>query len=59
MVATTRPMKEIPENEDFNYWLARPTFERVQAVTLLVSQSVRLGERLDKTVVLKRKLKAT
>ncbi len=59
LVATSRPMKEIPEDEDFNYWLSRPVEERLRAVTFIVSQSVKPGQRLDKSVVLTRKLKAT
>ncbi|WP_262891294.1 hypothetical protein [Adhaeribacter swui] len=35
LVVTSRPMKEIPEDEDFNYWLSRPIAERLRAVTLL------------------------
>jgi len=50
-------MKEIPEEEDFYYWLSRPVVERLQAVTLIVSQSLAPGQRLDKTAVSKRKLK--
>lgn len=56
-VSTTRLMKEIPEEEDFYYWLSRPVVERLQAVTLIVSQSLAPGQRLDKTAVSKRKLK--
>jgi hypothetical protein len=52
-------MKEIPEDEDFTYWLSRPVVERLRAVTLLVSQSVAPGQRLDKTAVVIRKLKAS
>jgi hypothetical protein len=59
LVATSRPMKEIPEDEDFAYWLSRPVVERLRAVTLLVSQSVAPGQRLNKTLVATRKLKAT
>jgi hypothetical protein len=59
LVATTRPMKEIPEDEDFAYWLSRPVVERLRAVTLLVSQSIAPGQRLNKKVVATRKLKAT
>jgi pyridoxine/pyridoxamine 5'-phosphate oxidase len=58
LVVTSRPLSEIPEEEDFNYWLSRPVVERLQAVTQIVSQSVKPGQRLDKTVVLTRKLKA-
>ena len=59
LVATTRPMKEIPEDEDFTYWLSRPVVERLHAVTLLVSPSIAPEQRLDKTVLIKKKLKAT
>ena len=59
LVATSRPMKEIPEDEDFNYWLSQPAVERLRAVTLLVSQSVKPEQRLNKSIVLTRKLKTT
>ena len=58
LVATSRPMKEIPDDEDLSYWLSRPVVERLQAVTLLVSQSLAPGQRLDKTAVVIRELKA-
>ena len=58
LVATSRPMKEIPDDEDLSYWLSRPVVERLQAVTLLVSQSLAPGQRLDKTAVAVRELKA-
>ena len=59
LVATSRPMKEIPDDEDLSYWLSRPVVERLQAVTLLVSQSLAPGQRLDKTAIAVRKLKAS
>lgn len=57
LVATTRLMKEIPEEEDFDFWLSRPVVERLRAVTLIVSQSLAPGQRLDKTVISKRPLR--
>ncbi|RDC65931.1 hypothetical protein [Adhaeribacter pallidiroseus] len=57
LVSTTRLMKEIPEGEDFYYWLSRPVAERLQAVTLIVSQSLAPGQCLDKTAVSRRKLR--
>jgi hypothetical protein len=57
LIATTRPLKEIPEDEDFDYWLSRPVVERLQAVTLIVSQSLAPGQRMDKTAVSTRPLK--
>ena len=51
-------MKEIDQGaEDLEYWLSRSSRERMAAVTFIVSQSLRPGERMDKTVVVKRKLK--
>ncbi len=57
LVSTTRLMKEIPEDEDFYYWLSRPVVERLQAVTTIVSQSLAPGQRLDKTAVSTRPLR--
>jgi len=44
--------------EDLQYWLTRSAQERLAAVTFLVSQSIRNGERIDKSVVKKMKIKA-
>ncbi len=44
------------EQEDINYWLSRPIIERVAAVTKLRSYSLKPGQRMDKTIVVKRKL---
>lgn len=45
------------EKEDIQYWLSRPSSERIAAVTFLVSQSLAKGQRIDKSVVKKRRLK--
>jgi hypothetical protein len=51
-------MKEIDqEAEDLEYWLSRSPRERVAAVTFIMSQSLQAGQRMDKTVVFKRKMK--
>jgi hypothetical protein len=50
-------LKDIDEElEDMEYWLSRPAHERVAAVTQLISKSLKPGQRMDKTVVVKRKL---
>ena len=50
-------LKDIDESyEDMLYWLSRPPQERIAAVTNLREFSLRPDERMDKTVIIKRKL---
>jgi hypothetical protein len=50
-------LKEIDEGyEDMLYWLSRPPQERMAAVTQLRSHSLKPGQRMGKTVLIKRKL---
>ena len=50
-------LKEIDEGyEDMLYWLSKTPQERIAAVTQLRSHSLSPGQRMDKTVVIKRKL---
>ncbi len=50
-------LKEIDEEyEDMLYWLSRPPQERIAEVTRLISHSLKPGQTMDKTVVVKRKL---
>jgi hypothetical protein len=50
-------LKEIDEEEeDIKYWLSRPPQERIAAVTRLISKSLEPGQRMDKTVIVRRKL---
>jgi hypothetical protein len=50
-------LKEIDESyEDILYWLSKTPQERIAAVTELRSHSLKPGQRLDKTVVIKRQL---
>ena len=57
-VVRKAPMKEIDQDaEDLDYWLSRSPGERLAAVCFLVAQSLKPGERMDKTLVTKRKLK--
>lgn len=50
-------LKEIDEGyEDMVYWLSRSPQERIAAVTELRSHSLKPGQRLDKSVVIKRNL---
>lgn len=49
-------LKDIDEEyEDMLYWLSRPPSERIAAVTQLRSHFLKPGQRMDKTVVIKRK----
>ncbi|MES2278328.1 MAG: hypothetical protein V4592_20015 [Bacteroidota bacterium] len=48
-------LKEIDEEqEDINYWLTKSPIERIAAVTSLIRQSLKPGQRMDKTFVVKR-----
>jgi hypothetical protein len=50
-------LKDIDEElEDMKYWLSRPAYERMAAVTQLISKSLKPGQRMDKTIVVKRQL---
>ncbi|MHB1920850.1 MAG: hypothetical protein ACYCOO_01310 [Chitinophagaceae bacterium] len=42
---------------DLNYWMGKPPAERLAAVTFLVRQNLKKGQRMDKGYILKRKLK--
>ena len=59
LVATTRPLKSIPEDEDFAFWLSKPVIERLRAITLIVSQSLEPGQRMDKSKVNTKKISDT
>jgi hypothetical protein len=43
--------------EDLDYWLSKSPAERIAAVTFLASQSPKVGDRMDRTFVRKRKMK--
>jgi hypothetical protein len=42
--------------KDMLYWLSRPPQERIAEVTRLRSHSLKPGQRMDKTVIVKRQL---
>ena len=44
------------EQEDINYWLSKSPIERIAAVTGLIRQTLKPGQRMDKTFVAKRQL---
>lgn len=51
-VVNKHPLKELNEKkQDLEYWLGRPVNERLAAVTFIVSQSLKKGQRMDKTMV--------
>jgi hypothetical protein len=44
--------------QDLNYWMRKTPAERLAAVTFLSRQSIKKGQRMDKTKILKRKLRS-
>jgi len=51
-------LKEANDAEhDLDYWLSKTAAERISAVTNLVSESIKRGQRIDKRKIVKRKLK--
>lgn len=42
---------------DLTYWMGKLPIERLAAVTSLVNQSLKKGQRIDKNKIIKRKLK--
>lgn len=44
------------EQHDLKYWLSKPVKERVAAVTFIISQSLKKGQRMDKTMAVKKKM---
>lgn len=58
-VISRKKMHSFDESEeDLNYWLSRPVRERAAAIAFIVSQSLKPGTRIDKSVVSKVKLHA-
>jgi len=50
-------LKEIDEEyEDMLYWLSRPPQERIAEVTRLIHLTLKPGQRMDKTIVVRRQL---
>jgi len=50
-------LKEIDEEyEDMLYWLSRPPQERIAEVTRLIHLTIKPGQRMDKTMVVRRQL---
>jgi len=57
-VVTKKLVKEFDEKEqDLEYWLSRPVKERLAAVNFIISQSLKKGQRMDKTIVHFKKMK--
>ncbi len=58
-VVTKQPLKALNEKkQDLKYWLSRHPKERLAAVTFIVSQSLKKGQRMDKTMVQVKKIKS-
>ena len=45
------------EQHDLEYWLGRPVKERAAAVTYIISQSLKTGQRMDKSKLVKKQMK--
>lgn len=46
----------LQEDNDLDFWLSKTPQERLKAVTTLVRQNLPIGQRMDKTFVVKRRL---
>lgn len=58
-VVIKQPLKKLNEKkQDLEYWLSRPAKERLAAVTFIISQSLKKGQQMDKTIVHVKKLKS-
>ena len=44
-------------SQDLEYWLSKTPQERIAAVTFLVNQQLKPGQKMDRTVFFRRKLK--
>ncbi len=56
-VAHKRPVKGFEEKqEDLQYWLSRSPQERVAAVTMLIKQTLKPGQTMDRTFASRRKM---
>jgi hypothetical protein len=58
MVVKKVKMKEHDDRAaNLKYWLSRPVSERLAAVTMLSAQYKKPGQRMDRTHIVKRKMK--
>lgn len=56
-VVVRKPMREINEKQDdLEYWLKQPASERLSAVTFIISQSLKKGQRMNKSIIDKKQL---
>ena len=52
LVTRKVPMKEAnDEPRDLQYWLSQPVKKRAEATTFLISQMLKKGQRMDKSIV--------
>jgi len=58
MVVTKVNMKEHNQSvEDIKYWLTKSPQERIAAVTFLINQNLKPGQKMDRTFFTQKKLK--
>jgi hypothetical protein len=60
IVPVVRKVSLKEANDQFNdleYWLNKPPLERISALTNIISQSIKKGQKINKQKVVKRKIK--
>ncbi|MGB4776161.1 MAG: hypothetical protein WBP45_13365 [Daejeonella sp.] len=58
LVVNKFDMNEVDQSfEDMNYWLSKTPQERLAAVTFLINQNLKPGQRMDKTKFSRIKMK--
>lgn len=45
-------------SQDLNYWMTKTPAERLSAVTFLIRQSIKKDQKMDKSKIIKRKLRS-
>jgi len=57
-VVVKQPLNAIDEQQqNLEHWLGQPVKERLSAVTFIVGQSLKRGQRMNKTIVHRKKMK--
>lgn len=58
-VVVKKQLKDIDEKQhDLEYWLKQPVEDRLSAITFIVMQSLKKGQRMDKSIINKKNLHA-
>lgn len=58
-IVVKKQLKDIDEKQhDLEYWLKQPVKDRLSAITFIIMQSLRKGQRMDKSIIHKKNLNA-